>query len=212
MINPISRFYNTQIFPSENNNKKFCSYQDRVSFGSDITKVCRTKNQGDYLKIIKIFALNERPTNIFDKALIKFFTKITLPFIGKETFKGDDRLIYTIKTNNNIIGGAVLLKCPEQKKIIFKFLAIDKKYQCKKESAKSIYQIISQVISECKKDNIDCMEWRVANQNKKAYNMYKKLTHEQSSDKDFSYFEISLYKLEEYMSNLKRKSPRLFVD
>lgn len=218
MITPIGNFYNNRNFQYANKGIVPQSYTDKVSFSSDITRVCKTSNACDLLKIIKLFSLNYLKTNnnfkdISNKVITKIFSEIGLLFCGKDVIKEGNMVTYAIKRGDKVIGGAILKKIPDLKIADIKCLVIDKKYQCKKESVKSIYQIVRQIISECKNNNIEYVSWNVDNRDKIACNMYKKFAKEESSSNDiFSYWKLSLSELEKYMDALKKGNPKLLGD
>ena len=215
MITPIGKSYNIQSLPQVKGNKKFSLPKDRVSFGSDITRVYKSSNAGDFFKILELFCLDDfrrrhKFKDILNRIFIKFSADFLISIFPKATLEELNMFTYAVKIGNNMAGGAILKKCPKEKAANIQFLVIDKKYQRKKESVKSIYKIVEQVIEDCRKDDINYVKWKVNKNNKNAYNMYKKLTEEQFSDGDISFFGVSLENLEKYIDNLKKNHPKLF--
>ena len=187
---------------------------DNVSFGTNYARACKTKKPDEIIEFLKIFISNNNPNNKANNLFFRFLRKFEANFqafmIDRKNLVAENRLNYIIKKDNKIIGGAILEKYPEQKAVTFEYLAVDKKYQRTLDSVKPIYNIIQNVISECKKEGINNIRWKVYTGNKSAMNLYSKVTKPIYSDGNVKVFHMNFNDLEKYMDKIKKRSKKLF--
>ena len=194
---------------NKSNENKFCicngkfTQKDTVSFGNLINI---TSNKPSVCEEIIYGWLNtlEPSKNIIKRKIENIIMPLGAKKYAQFLNSGGELVSFAVKENNNIVSGViggVIDNNSENRKLELCFLFLDKKYQRTKTGRKILINLFKDIKDYSEKNNIDALTWSTDISNKKAANLYNKITNPEISNGGKLKYGISLSEINKLSEN-----------
>ncbi len=207
MINHIN--YNYLNLYKFNGNRSYLyggkpTKRDSISFGN-ITNITSEKTSVCKEIIYEWLLCTTEPSkNIFKRTIENIIIPLGVEKYSNFLASGNNLISFAVKEKDNIVGGVignVDTNNLKDRKLELCFLFLDKKYQRTKIGRKILINLFQNIKDFCEKNNIDSISWSTNINNKKAVNLYNKITIPKFSDKTKLNYNISLSEMNTLSEN-----------
>ena len=210
MINRINLNTNfNYIKLNKSNENKFCinnekfTQKDTFSFGglTNVTSENPSAVGGIIYGWLNTF---ESSKNIFKRKIENMLVFLSAEKYAQFLNSNGNLVSFAVKENDNIVGGVignVNENNFENKKLELSFLFLNKKYQRTKTGRKILINLFQNIKDYCEKNNIDTLTWSTNSGNKKAVNLYNKITTPEIFEEGKLKYNISLSEINKLSEN-----------